>query len=396
MKEEYDVVVIGGGPAGTTAGRYAAENGASVLVVEKRDEIGAPKRCGEGLSSHAMELIGIKPEPTWAIQELEGAYVYAPSGKSVEARFTETAGYIIERKMFDKKLAYMAVDAGAEVLAGTRATSLIKEDGKITGVELLTFDEQKVKAKAKVVIGADGVESLTARWAGLNSSHKLTDICSSFQFEMGGLKLRDPHMLEIYMGNKVAPGGYVWVFPKGENRANVGIGLRANLPGRAYKYLVDFIKNHPGLKNGSVIEINGGGVPVGEPLETLVTDGFMVIGDAAHQVNAIHGGGIKEAIIAGRIAGKVAAEAVKKGDASKEVLKKYEDEWYSTEGNNLKRIVKLRRVVEQLSDDDLNFLAENIDGDTIIKLTQASKFTALAKILSKRPSLLRYVPLLLK
>lgn len=395
MKSEYDMIVVGAGPAGSTVARFAAEKGLSVLLIEKRNEIGSPKRCGEGLSIHAMGRVGIKPEAEWARQVIYGAYLYSPSGKRVEARYKKPMGYTIERKQFDKYLAFLAASAGAEVVAGTRATSILKEGTKITGAEI-KLQDKIFKVSAKIVVAADGVESKVARWAGINSTIRLVDICAGVQFEMGNVKFTAPDMLEIYMGNEIAPGGYVWIFPKGKDMANVGIGTRATFTKkRAIEYLQDFIEKHEGLRNGSIIEINGGGIPVGKPLEQLTTDGFMIVGDAAHQVNAIHGGGVGEAMHAGKILAEVAAKAVKNGDVSRNALSEYEKLWNDAKGKKLRKLVTLREIIEGFSDEELDFLAETLSGDDIVNLTAAEKFSTLGKIISKKPSLLRFVPKLL-
>jgi digeranylgeranylglycerophospholipid reductase len=137
-----------------------------------------------------------------------------------------------------------------------------------------------------------------------------------------------------------------------------------------------------------VIEVNSGGVPVGGLLENMVVDNFMVVGDAAHQVNAIHGGGISEAYVGGKIAGEVAVKSIKKGDYSKKVLEEYNKKWWDLRGKKLQKIVKLRQVVESLSDEELNWLAEYLSGEDLIGLTHASGFKKLYFVLMKKPRLI--------
>ncbi len=392
IDESYDMIVVGAGPAGSAAAMTAAKAGLNVLMVEKRAEIGCPKRCGEGISENGFERMGIKKNEKWLNRKITGTNIYAPNGKSVKVLFDPTTsdnytGWIIERKMFDKMLADMAAKSGAKILTKTEVVSLLRENEKISGVRL-EFNGRQWDVRAKIVIAADGIESRIAREAGLETTSKLSEFISAVQFEMSNIDI-DPDSIELYFGNEIAPGGYVWIFPKSEHRANVGIGIRKTMTSKsAIKYLNEFINSRPGLKKGSILEVNAGGVPVGGFLDSMVCDNFIVAGDAAHQVNPIHGGGIVESFLAGRMAAETAAEAIKKGDMSKEALSVYDDRWWKERGKRLKKIQKLREVVEKLSDDDLNFLAEELEGSDIVGFARAEGFGKLAKILMKRPKLI--------
>lgn len=390
--EEYDLIVVGAGPAGSGAAVTAAKAGLKVLMVEKRAEIGSPKRCGEGLSRSSFRRMGYdKALPEWISQTIIGATVYSPNRKFVRMDHTEPEhendGWVIERKQFDKWLAAEAVRAGAKVLAKTDA-SLIMENGKVAGVRLKDRDDEW-DVKAKVVIAADGVESRIAREAGLNTTLALKDIASGAQLEMAGIDT-DQDRIEIYFDQELAPGGYFWVFPKGDGKANVGIGVRKPFAEKtAYEYLRDFIKTCPGLRNGSVIEVNSGGVPVGGLMKDMILDNFMVVGDAAHHANPIHGGGIGEAFVGGKIAAEVAAEAIEAGDTSRAFLQEYNRRWWAERGDTLIKVFKLREVVESLNNDELNWLCEELQGVNLSEFSKARKFGFLAKIIMKRPRLIR-------
>jgi len=390
VDESYDIVIVGAGPAGSAAAMAGARAGLKVLMIEKRAEVGCPKRCGEGLSIHGLQRMGIEKDERWINRHITGTTVYAPNGKAVKVPFEagEYEGWIIERKIFDKMLADMAADAGAKILTKTECMGLIKnESGRANGVRL-GFNGERWDVGAKVVIAADGVESCIAREAGIDTKNKPVDFAAGVQFEMSNIDI-DPDVIELYFGAEIAPGGYVWCFPKGERRANVGIGVRKPWAKKsAIEYLKDFINSRPGLKKGSIIEVNAGGIPVGGLLDDMVLDNFMVVGDAAHQVNAIHGGGIAEAFVSGRIAGEVAAKSIKAGDTSKSALSEYNDRWYEERGNRLKKLIKLREVVERLSDDDLNYLAEELEGTDLVGFANARGFAKLAKVLMKKPRLL--------
>ncbi len=388
-EKEYDIIVIGAGPGGSGAAFSAAKEGVRVLVLEKRQEIGAPKRCGEGLSKSTTERMDIEVDNRWIRREIKGATAYSPNGSCLRVDYKgEPEGYIIERKLFDKWLAEKAIYAGANILTKTEVLRLLKENGKVCGVEIESHGERK-EIRSKIVIAADGVESKIAREMGMDTTLKLIDIASSVQFEMVNVDI-DPDRIEMYFGNEIAPGGYAWIFPKGEKIANVGIGVRKPYAKeRAIDYLQRFIGNKPGLKKGSVIEVNSGGVPVGGLMENMVSDNFMIVGDAAHQVNPVHGGGIGEAWIAGKIAGEVAAEAIKRKDCSKKFLSRYNKLWWEKRGNKLKNLVKLREVLESLSDDDLNWLIDYLEGEDLIEFARSSGFGKFAKILKKKPKLIK-------
>ncbi len=388
IPKEVDVLVVGMGPGGSGAAKKAAELGLSVLGVEKRAEIGAPKRCGEAVSRHGMiERIGIEPKGPWLIQEVHGAVVYSPDGRHVRIDYDGPEGWIVERKLFDKHLAALAARTGARIMAKTEAKNFRRVEGGIKATlesEGITHD-----VKARIVIAADGVESKVARELGVNTTARLIDICAGAQFEMANVKPNE-NMIEFFFGNGIAPGGYCWIFPKGEGMVNVGIGVRrpwAKKP--AIEYLKEFVRSRPELRDGSILEVNSGGVPVGGFLKDNVDDNLMIVGDAAHQVNPIHGGGIPEAYMAGRIAAEVAAEAVKANDFSKKFLKRYDEIWMKQRGNRLKKILKLREVMESMSDDDLNWLINYLQGQDLVDISRSSGFTRFAKILMKRPKLIK-------
>ncbi len=389
IPRKADVIVVGAGPGGTSTAKHLAEKDIDVVVFEKRQEIGAPKRCGEGLSSNSIKLLGQKIPKRCIAQAIDGAIIYAPNGKCAEIDYGETVGYILERKVYDKWLAEEAVRKGARIIAKANVYDVIKKNGFIAGVKV-EWEGDNFEVESKVVVACDGVESTIARKAGLNTTNTLINIDSGYQFEMSGIDIEDEKKLYFFFGNKIAPRGYIWIFPKGKDRANVGIGIGANFAKKsAMEYLLEFVKKNESLRNGSILEVNAGGIPVGGFLKNMVLNGFVVVGDAAHQVNPIHGGGMKEAQIAGKIAASVIADALAKGDVSEKTLKKYNEIWWKERGKELEKVQKLREVIEKLSDEDLNFLAENITGEDLINFTHGKNLGKLAKILMKRPSLVK-------
>jgi len=355
---ETDILVVGAGPAGSIAAKHAALGGADVILIDKKSEIGSPKRCAEGVSKEGLKFLGIEPQAIWAVNEIEGIRLVAPDGTDVwlndEIKLPE-AGYILERKVFDKYMAMDAGRAGAEIKVKTLAKSLKKEgDFYIVSCESMG---KEFDIKAKILIGADGPESHIGRWAGLKTGTRLKDMESGVQFEMCNVKMKNFSILEFYFGS-VAPGGYVWIFPKGKDIANVGLAvIQSETDKPAYDYLVDFVKICPATKDAKIVELNVGGDPVGGMIKDLSDDNILIVGDAAGQVNPLTGGGIISGMTCGMFAGEVAAKSIKNGDYSKKQLVEYnkrcEDHLY----DEMKKYLKVRDYLSSLSDDELDSIA---------------------------------------
>jgi len=383
-KMEVECLVIGAGPAGSMAAKELASRGIETVVIEKRQEIGAPKRCAEGVSKHSIEKLGINVHKLGITRTIKGAALYSPSGKKVVMEGEGMEGYVLERKVFEKYLASEAIKEGARYMIKTQATDMVMENGgwKVSIKNLDGEDE----IKAKLVIGADGVESKVGRWAGLKTLNRLTDYHSGIQFEMAGVNA-DENYIHLFFGNEVAPLGYAWIFPKAFS-ANVGLGiLEKGAKMRAYDYLKKFLEEHEDIfKNASPIEINSGGVPVAHFTE-MTADGVMLVGDAAQLVNPIHGGGIVRAMHSSIMAAEVADKALKENNLSKERLMEYENMWNEEYEEKTNKLLKLRGFLEKLEDKDFELLADILEGEDIFQLTQA-KLSFFLKKLIKRPSLL--------
>mgnify|MGYP003292422040 FL=1 len=356
-----DVLVVGSGPAGSLAARYAAMGGADVILIDKKSEIGSPKRCAEGVSKEGLAKVNVEPNPRWITKELDGTRLVSPDGTSVwitsEKVQLPESGYILERKVFDKYMAMDAARAGAEIKIKTLAKGLRREDDGTITVECESFGED-FDINAKIVIGADGPESHIGRWAGLKCATPAKKMESGIQFEMCNVEFEKDDVIEFYFGNDVAPGGYAWIFPKGEDIANVGLAVLAPLAEKsAYEYLVDFVKTCPATKNAQAVELNVGGDPVGGLVKEMSGDNILLCGDAASQVNPLTGGGINSGMLGGMLAGQTAAEAIEAGDCSKKFLKKYDARVKEEMGDEMHKYLKVCEYLLSLSDEDLNKIA---------------------------------------
>ncbi|NYT02936.1 MAG: NAD(P)/FAD-dependent oxidoreductase [Methanosarcinales archaeon] len=363
-----DVVIVGAGPAGSMAARTAAQKGLKVVMLEKRQEIGDPVRCAEGVSKASLARL-VNPDPRWIAAEVKGARIYAPDRSNVvmsEDRSGNEVGYVLERKIFDRALAMDAARAGAQVMVKARALGLLMKDGHPYGVKAMRFGEV-FDIQAPLVIGADGVESKVGRWAGIDTALKPQDIEVCAQFLVHS-ELLDDEYCEFYFGNQIAPGGYVWSFPKGKKLANLGIGILGSRSesGAPVRLLRSFMEKN--LPDARVLEMDVGGVPVSGPIESTTADGVILAGDAARQSDPITGGGILNAMNAGIMAGEMAAEALARGDTSKEGLKPYEDRWRATIGKQIAKHYELKEFLVNLSDDDLNSLSSSLQSEDISKM----------------------------
>jgi digeranylgeranylglycerophospholipid reductase len=352
IKNQYDVVVIGAGPAGSTTARFAAENGARVLLLERDREPGIPVRCAEGVSHHGLKKF-IEPDKKWIASRIDVAELVAPDGSSTKM-YRNGTGYILERRLFDAALCNLACEQGTELLTKANAIGLAFEGKEIKGVHFQYLGEEK-EVLCNIVIGADGIESRVGRWAGIKTALRLDDLDTCVQYTVADIAI-EPNTCRFYFGNQISPGGYVWVFPKSANTANIGIGIAGHFAEKKgpKAYLDEFIARH--YPDGKITYTVCGGVPTAATLQDIVLDNLMLVGDAAHQVNPITGGGIIQAMIAGKIAGTVAGKAVQEKRFDKKFLKAYAKEWNDVLGNSQKVMYSLKEKFMNMTDDRFNHL----------------------------------------
>jgi len=386
---EYDVVVVGAGPAGSMTAKWAAKGGARVLIVEKRQEIGSPVRCGEGISRSWLDSVGIKLDAKSVAREVKGAKIVAPNGSSFylsEKMAGNEVGIVLERVFFDKLLARDAVKAGADLMLKTSAVKLLKTGDKVTGVKIKSWGETK-DIKCGCVVGADGYESQVGRWAGINTSLAPRDITSCFQYRLTNIN-HEADYCEFVLGSK-APGGYIWIFPKNEDTANVGIGMQLTKlkdPADVKKYLDKYIQNDPRLKKGRPLELVSGAVSICAPIDKAIGSGILLVGDAARQIDPITGGGISNSCKAAKVAGEVLARATREKDFSERSLQRYEKGWRDLIENHLYRNWMAKEKLVTLTDDTFNKVIATLNEVGVDKM---STYSILKAIEAKHPELVR-------
>ncbi len=375
---KYDVVLVGARIGGSTASLFASKNDLDVLMIEKRQEIGTPVQCAEATFCSTLQSLGMKPSPEYVRAEIYGGTIHSPDGNIAKLKGAEVGGLILERKVFDKHLAIESARAGTDIMVKTMVTGLIRKEGKVCGV-VAKHMGKTMKIEADLVIAADGVESQIAPLAGLNTQRSPQDIGSCAQYEMVGMDV-DPNYVELYFGKSIAPEGYLWVFPKGEGVANVGVGVK-NAPHNAYHYLQKFTSQLA----ATPVELNVGGVPLSGMVDKTYTDGFLLLGDSAGQVDPLSGGGIHTTVECAKIAADIASEALEKNDTSARFLKKYEKRCNEEVGNNMKKSLKYRRIMDKLVDEDYNAITEFLQGHDLQSLSKLS----MMGLIKAQPTLLR-------
>ena len=384
---KYDVAIIGSGPAGSVTARFAAEQGTKVVIIERRQEVGSPVLCAEGISKN-IDNYHLLEGKNWLASSMEGARIFSPNRTivtlSAEMAGSET-GYVLNREFFDKELARGAVGAGAKLMLNTCATGLLKKGGEIKGVKVKQFDDE-FEIEADIVVGADGVESKIGHWAGIKTILKPKDLETCAQYTLSNVDFEEG-FCDFYLGKKIAPGGYVWVFPKGKKDvANVGIGVLASLSkqGLAKQLLDKFIQSHPQLNKGAPLRFIAGAVPVAEPIEAT-HDHLILVGDAARQVDPITGGGLMASVEAGKAAGETIAAAVAQQQFDKSYLSKYEQALESNLYPKLRRNYAVKEFLLQVEDKTLDMLADSLKD---YQFEEVSTLSLLKAIVKKHPSLL--------
>ena len=316
LSEPYDIVVIGAGPAGSCAAQAAAQRGAKVLLIDRRQRLGIPVQCAEfvpqWISRHASF------SSTCIMQRVEKMVTHLPDRIAYEMK---SPGYMLDRSLFDKELAASAILSGAKISIGTKAIGLSPE-----GL-VVERGSKKETIPSKVFIGADGASSSIARFVGQPPLKTI----AALQYEV---VISEPrNHADVYF-HKDYEGGYAWFFPKGK-KANAGVGVvtskTSQLPDLLGNFL-DFLMESKKLRGIQVVSKTGGLIPC-EFYQKNLFKNVLLIGDAAGHAHPITGAGILNAVMGGEIAGRIAAEAIERGDLR--YLENYETEWRETFGKSL-------------------------------------------------------------
>lgn len=363
--KKFDVIVVGAGTAGCIAAKTAAKAGLSVCLIDYKDanSIG-DKVCGDAIGKHHFDNLGLAyPKGDELERTIAGIEVYSPDTETVFKLSGEGLyGFIVNRHAFGQRLLKESIDAGAVLLDSTQVLEPIIGNGFVRGViARCRRTDMKEEIRGSVTIDASGHSAVIRRKLppemGIETTIDRRDevICYR-EIRILESEIEEPNFCKIYLDQNIAPGGYYWIFPKKENRVNVGLGVIAiddfpNPRDQLYK----FVLNRRIFRNSILVHGGGGIVPTRRPLDTFVSNGIIIIGDAACNVNPIHGGGIGPSMMAGRIAGEVISEALMMGEPTVEHLWPINVRYMKTYGAKQAGLDVFRLFLQSLSNDDINY-----------------------------------------
>jgi len=355
---DYEVIIIGAGPVGSTVAEIIGREGHKVLILEEHSEVGSPIHCTGKLSVNAFKELNLETEGI--INEVKGANFYSPNGQSFQLERNDTQAYILDRKIFDEKLAEKAIKEGVEILTDARAMQFIvtKEGVNV----IFTHKGDTKKLKVRIIVGADGANSIVARQVGLYSK-KSSELRIGVQKEVFGINNLQSRIVELFFGKKYAPGFFAWIVPIGNESARVGLGLKPRLGENPKKYLDNFIMSHPIIKEKlegcSFDKAKVHIIPTGGALHQTVSEGIIIVGDAAGQIKSTTGGGLYYGMLCAKLAGKTISKSLEtssEGVLSKNSLLEYQRLWKARLNKEIKFSTRLRAFLTSLTDGEINYL----------------------------------------
>jgi digeranylgeranylglycerophospholipid reductase len=384
--EKYDAIVVGAGTAGCLAAKTIAESGLSVCIVEKkkREDIGE-KICGDALGEHHLKFLSLeKPTGGELEAKIDGIKIFSPDENTI---FTiadkDFIGYLLNRRLFGQWLLKKATDKGAVLQDNMNFRSPIIEKSAVTGLTVKNVKTGQVtEMRSKVVVDASGYFGMVRKQLppemGIDRDIANEDVEACYR-EIRQLKqeTENTRFCEIYLNQKASPGGYIWIFPKGGARVNVGLGIcmRKNYPNPKQQLYETAFKKP--IFDGSLVLTGGSWFdPVRRPLDNMVSNGVMLVGDAASLVNPIHGGGIGPSMLSGYFAGQQIAEALGKGEPTKAALWGYNKSYIDTYGKKQGTLDIFKMFLLSCSDEDLNYgMAEKLmTEDDVLKAGMGDDF----------------------
>jgi len=367
---DCDAVIIGAGPAGLCAGLHltSISSALSVLLIDKAVPWERPIPCAEGVGRLGLEE-AIEVDPSWIRLVVSRANFYAPNGACVSYN-DANKGFIIDRARMQGDLAEKLRKRGVGITLGVKAVEVSRVDKE--GRRVVSLDKGE-PISARVVIDASGPVALLGR--GENICWKPYDLEPAYFVVADDVDAADD-AVHIYMGNKVAPGGYAWVFPRGGGAANIGVVVGRNqIKGVNIKSLLDdfLARNYPKAR---VRTYFAGCIPCGYRRGNMALPGLIKCGDAANATNPISRAGIVEALMSGGLAGSAAFDMLgaENGKRMKKICVDYEKAWLEKRGARHLKLAKSKESLAKVPDEDYNIAAKTLGALSTEKVSMAKIF----------------------
>lgn len=396
-KTDYDIIVAGGGLAGlivASSAAYYSNQKMKILVIE-RNPIETQGRktisgwiCGDAVGKNTVDFMTERIKVSWTSPEIEhpvkGVVAFSPDHETKV--YFDGEGYILNRKLLPQKQLTEATKLGVEVANNSIIRNLLTQDNFIIGVEGENTKTKEIfKRTAKVVVDCTGVTSVLRTNLPIQSHIQKRidriDLESTgryiYEFDSSENKqdktFFDPDYCIIHLDQNLAPGGYGWVFPKGQNKVNIGLGVQQKLFDKSnkerglkrdLKKLIDEyvginpVINNPRLVEGEEDQGNQWGtwqVSVRRQNDCMVANGFILVGDSAWMPKPLDAGGIGPAIVAATIAGKDIVEAIESNDVSESGLWNYNNNFVNEYGYKTAGLEVFRRMLQQLTNEQINY-----------------------------------------
>jgi digeranylgeranylglycerophospholipid reductase len=379
---DYDIVVVGGGPAGLSAAYSASKMGAKSIVLEKDDGIGQFVRTSGVTWIEDMRRLGV---PDKYYNPIKNYRIICPTNEAT-IKGNSAKSCVLDVRASYQYLASLAAASGSEIMVKSQVRDVIMNPiGRVSGVKVMT-PRGELEILSKLVIDASGFSSTVARRAGLVTEWKRYGIGAEYECFCEGL---DPQTWVLMVGSQYSTAGYSWLFPVSENRVRIGVGIgRPESSSDPLKILNELIRKRARpldeLSKIQPFELHYGIIPNEGCVRSTVYDGLLLVGDCAGQSNPLILEGIRFAIDFGRLAGEVAAKSLSSG-ATKESLKSYENIWRNEIESRIGSALKVQSrwlaltneqwdkeidILKNLSEDEfLDFIKADFTTSKMLKLS---------------------------